>query len=301
MMLSIALAVGLRRPLGVPEGGGDDTGGSATEQFTEIITAPRVEGWDLVLALLVILGGWISSRYASRATERVLRSVRGVSEDLCRLSARVVRIFLVILGLGIALVVLGAEIRPVLTAGLLVSVAAALALRGVADNFSAGIVLQARQPIHLGDIVEILGHEGVVRDINSRAVVLETFDGRAVHLPNKTVLDEPLSNHTALGSRRSEMEARWRSPSLDADITSLRGAVAEVPGVLHQPPPAVLLTAHDSDRVTVRIHVWHRPDGGAAVRSDVVRAVSDTLAEIDPARSVISPPPPPPLTPVPER
>lgn len=288
------------------ETGGTGTGGGASpvdgiEQVQELFRSPSLTGWDIALAIAVVLVGWVTSRYAARATQRVLRPVQGLSEDLRRLAARVVRVFIMVLGLGVALGILGAPIRPVLAASILVALVAALSLRGIAENFSAGLVIQGRQPMRVGDQAEILGHQGIVTDVNSRSVVLETFDGRVIHLPNRTVLDEPLVNESASGVRRSELEARWQSSDVDAERELVLETLRAVEGVLEEPPPTVLLVASEATRLTVRAQFWHLPLRGPAVRSAVVGQVASTLAMIDPERAVIAPPPPPPFTPSPPR
>jgi len=64
--------------------------------------------------------------------------------------------FVLVLGIGIAISILGAPIQPVLAAAIIVAVVIVLALRGVADNFAAGVVLQSRKPIRVGDFVASL-------------------------------------------------------------------------------------------------------------------------------------------------
>ena len=142
----------------------------------------------------------------------------------------------------------GAEIQPILTAGIIIGVVAVLALRGVAENFAAGIVLQTRRPIELGDDIDVLDHSGIVREINSRAVILEGWDRRRIHIPNRTVLNNPLVNHTEQRRRRSEVEVRWRSAeTLDEAVSAVVETVLNVPGVIADP--------------TARRHVSQRRSG----------------------------------------
>lgn len=246
------------------------------QEVQDALTSPSLDGCDVALAVLIVLAGWVVSRYAGRATKRVLESVQGLSEDLRQLAARVVRVFVVVLGVGIALSALGMDIRPVLAASVLVAVVAALSLRGVAENFSAGLVIQTRQPIRVGDRVEILDFEGVVTDVNSRSTVLRTSDGRVVHLPNQTVLGEPLVNESVSDARRSALEARWNSRDIDADRELIDSALRSMDDVLDTPPPALLLTALDGTRVTMRVQFWHLPAAGAESRSTVVDHIAAT-------------------------
>jgi hypothetical protein len=51
---------------------------------------------------------------------------------------------------------LGAEVQPVITAGIILAVVATLAPRGIAENFAAGVLIQTRRPIVIGDDLSAL-------------------------------------------------------------------------------------------------------------------------------------------------
>ena len=176
----------------------------------------------------------------------MLGRVNGITEDHRQLAARVTFYFLLLIGVGVALTFVGAEIQPILTAAILIGVVAVLALRGVAENFAAGIILQTRRPIQLGDDIDVLDYSGIVREINSRAVVLEAWDRRRIHIPNRTVLDNPLVNHTEHDTRRSEVEVRLAvSDALDEAVSAVVETVANVPGVIADQPPDVVFRSVD--------------------------------------------------------
>ncbi|HYJ24876.1 MAG TPA: mechanosensitive ion channel domain-containing protein [Acidimicrobiia bacterium] len=120
-------------------------------------------------------------------------------------------------------------IQPLLTAVIVIGVILALALRGIAENFAAGIVLQTRRPIEVGDEVDSLDYVGDVIEMNGRAVIIETFDGRRVHLPNSEVLSNPLVKHTDRGARRSDVEVRSRSREFEHTLQDLADVVAGFP------------------------------------------------------------------------
>ena len=103
--------------------------------------------------------------------------------------------------------------QPLLVLAVVLAVVAVLVLRGVADNFAAGVVIQASKPIDVGHEIQVEGPDGrpitgVVTDLNSRTVVLETYDGRTVHVPNAKMVQDPIVNHSARGLRRSEVQVR---------------------------------------------------------------------------------------------
>ncbi len=263
------------------------------------LTETTIDPVAAVLALVVAIVGWILSRVTRKAVGRLLTRLQGISNDLRDVAARVAGYVVLFIGFGIALSILGVPIQPLLVAAIVVAVILALALRGIADNFAAGIVLQTRRPIEVGDEVDSLGFVGDVVEMNGRAVVIETFDGRQAHLPNSEVLSNPLLNHSTKHARRSEVEVRVRSRDAEGIGQRLIATVADVPGVLDAPQPACYLTAVDPVRVTALVHFWHDPADGLTVRSDVIRALAGAGQSRTEMATIVTPQPPVPLTPSP--
>jgi small-conductance mechanosensitive channel len=264
----------------------------------ETLSETAIDPVMAVLALVVLLLAWILSRWARKATGRVLSRLEGITPEMQDLIARTAGYLVIFLGIGIALSLLGAPIQPLLAAAIVIGVVLALALRGIAENFAAGIILQTRRPIHVGDEIQSLGYSGNVVEMNSRAVVVETIDGRLVHLPNSEVLSEPLLNHTEYGARRSEVEVRVRSRDFEEFRSWLAGTVASAPGVMNDPAPTVYLTGSDPVRMTALVHFWHDPDNGYSVRSAVINALGAVRADNEMV-TIVTPQPAPPLAPTP--
>ncbi|MDH3707471.1 MAG: mechanosensitive ion channel family protein, partial [Acidimicrobiia bacterium] len=162
---------------------------------------------------------------------------------------------------ALVLVILGFTLGPVLIIGLLVIVLF-LVLRPVIQNFTAGLVLQMRGHCQPSDIVEIDGELGTVEEVNTRAVVLHTADGRTVVLPNDQVIAGKLINYSKLGRRRSHITVRLPP---DADVGAFTRHVGVVlgplPAVLDDPAPQVLLSGFDGQQP------WADITSGSAPRS----------------------------------
>jgi small conductance mechanosensitive channel len=267
---------------------------------------PTLSAWDIILALVILIVAWIVSRVAGRAIRSITARLEGIPPEIAVLAARVVRYFIIILGLGMALTALGADMQPVLAATLIIVVAAALSLRGIAENFAAGVVLQTSRPIEAGDVVDIKGFTGIVREINARAVVIETFDGAVVHVPNSDTLDNPIVNRSTTAGRRSSVEVHADRAHIAADelVAIVHAVTIGVGGVISEPAVATSLTGIDETRTTALVTFWHDPSASLAVSSDVVAAIAGALGERDPSVSVVSlplPAPTPPTTTTPAR
>ncbi len=276
--------------------------GAVNADLSTFVADSSVDVWDIVVVLVVLIVAWIASRMAARAMRSLTNRVEGISPDVATLATRVVRTFVIMLGFGVALTVLGAPIQPVLAAAVIIAVIAALSLRGIAENWAAGVVLQTQRPIAVGDTVEIGDFSGTVLEINGRAVVIETIDGAVVHLPNADTLANPIVNRSGRSARRSTAEIRVARDKLaPTDLLTLVGRiVADADGVLDDPAPTTVVRALDADRSTVFVMFWHAPNASVTVSSAVVLALAEALAGIDATATILSPPAPaPPAAPPP--
>lgn len=263
----------------------------------DLLGDSSITGWDVLIAVLVIVVGWLLSIVTKKAVLALLRKAPGFSEAAATLIARIAKYSVVLLGVGVGLSFLGASVQPLLAIAIIVAVIAVLALRGIADNFAAGVVLQSRRPIGIGDEIEVDGYIGRVKELNGRTVVLRTLDGRTLHVPNATLTQNVIVNHSEAGARRSEIEVRVLGAgdleSLERDVTTVVGGVD---GVHTREPVRVLVTTASPERVTLRVQFWHHPLHAAPVRSAAVSALSTALAAAARAATVTSALPDAPLT-----
>ncbi|WP_345800846.1 mechanosensitive ion channel domain-containing protein [Microbacterium sp. AZCO] len=263
-----------------------------------------VEWWQILVAVVVVIAGWVLARLGRKATVLLLRRAPGVSELVTTFIGRAVSYSIVLLSVGIALAVLGVNMQPLLAIVVVLAVVAVLVLRGVADNFAAGVVLQASQPVMLGDEIQVEGVDGkpltgVVTDLNSRTVVLQTYDGRTVHVPNAKMVQEPVVNHSTRGLRRSEVQVRAERAGAEVDdlLARLAAVAASIPGVDAGEATRAIPVSISPERITARVLFWHAPADGLTVVADVVRAVSDSLSQHGAGGTVTSDPGLPPLVP----
>ena len=271
---------------------------SDISDISDFVNSTTVTITDVVLALLVLIAAWIIARVARRGVRTVLGQSQRDQRGPTSARGAVTFYFLLLIGVGVALTFVGADIQPILTAGILIGVVAVIALRGVAENFAAGIILQTRRPIQLGDDIDVLEYSGIVREINSRAVVIEAWDRQEIHIPNRTVLENPLVNHTAHATRRSEVEVRLAvADAFDDAVSAVVETVANVPGVTADRPPQVLFRSVDPGRVVIVVRFAHGPTGAVTVSSAVVRAIADAERSRGRDVTVTAPPPAIALTP----
>lgn len=258
-----------------------------------------MSGWDLGFAGASIVIAWVLSIYAKKGVLAVLSRMQGITVGASILTARIVRYTVLLVGIGVAFAFLGASTQPLIAIALIVGAVVVLALRGISNNFAAGLVLQTRRPIKVGDEIEVAEYVGTVRELNGRSVVITTRDGRTIHVPNAQMLDSPLVNHSELGHRRSDIEVRVQAAQEQSDELTVivTGATHAVAGVNKTKAVTVLLRTVEPNRLVLLVRFWHPPQAAPAILSPVVRAIALALTDAGHPAAVTSVIPAPPLTP----
>lgn len=140
----------------------------------------------------------------------------------------------------------------------LATLAVGFAFRDIVENFIASILLGVRRPFQIGDYVQVAGHSGVIKSLNSRATVLVTLEGNQVRIPNATIYKEILVNFTASSSVRGSFDVVIpHDVSIDRAQTAIGKALAGHDGILDEPAPRTLVEALERDGVRLRAYYWY--------------------------------------------
>ena len=128
-------------------------------------------------------------------------------------------------------------------------------LQGSLANFAAGVLILLFKPYRVGDVVEISGALGKVKDIQIFNTVLESPDWKTVIVPNAQATGGNITNYTTKGRRRVDMVF---GIGYDDDILKAKRLLEQILGederVLKEPAPtvAVLELADSSVNFAVR-------------------------------------------------
>ena len=235
-------------------------------------------GWrDLWLALGIFAGAAFLAYVVRRLIKYSTRQLEGPAAAAMTLIGQVISIGIYLFATALVLEVIGFTLGPVLIIALL-AVAVLLILRPIVQNLSSGLILQLRGSCLPGDVVEIAGEMGVVQEINARAVVLTTIDGRTVLLPNDEVIAGKLINHSSGGARRAHMTVRILGGTDVAAVEErVIDSLAQLPGVLTDPAASVQVTGFDGTHMWVAVQFWSDPDpvSQEVARDQVGRALRD--------------------------
>ncbi len=212
---------------------------------------------DWVIAGSLIVSAFVVTLALRQVLRLLTRSLR-FQDYVTTIITRLIGTILVLVAIVYALRQLDVNVGPILGALGLGGVVLAFSLQHTLSNLVGSILLHARRPIRRGDQIQTNGTSGTVVDINGWPVVMVTFDGEMVYIPNLKVLEEPLLNQTANEYRRTLLPFEV---SYDADLRQTQRLVVQaIRGVeaLEDAPPAdVLVTGFHDSGVGLPARVWH--------------------------------------------
>jgi len=213
----------------------------------------------LIVGVIVFLLFYVLSVLVSRV---ILRTTRKHRPNLGVVFARLTGAATILLGFLVAFSV----VAPSFQAGDLIKilgisgVAIGFAFQNILQNFLAGLLLLWAEPFRLGDEIRLDNYEGKVEEIQTRATMIKTYDGRRVVIPNADLFTHSVTVNTALDIRRWEYDLAVKDTGDLAELKSrVINTVRKVQGVLSDPSPEVLvmdLGDVDSNTVKVRVLWW---------------------------------------------
>ena len=236
----------------------------------------------VVGGIIFWLGRWSNDQSASLIKKQ--EDMRPATRQLAEKSAEIAIFgvaFLVFMNImGIPLTSLA-----VLTGA--IGVGLGFGLQKIASNFISGIILLVEGQATVGDFVELDGGEaGTIVKMTARAIILETFDGRWIVVPNEDFIVTRVVNLSDQGSA-NRYEAPF-SVSYDTDINLvpaiIEAAVSTHPKVLDAPyPPDCELRGFGDSGVDFAVEFWVNglDDGPNKFTSDILFLIWNALKEHD--------------------
>lgn len=195
-----------------------------------------------IKAVLKILQGLLNKSQLEKAAHSLILSVAKV-------------VLYVLLGLMVA-AKLGVDVSGIIALASVLTLAVSLAVENALANVFGGFTLLYTQPFHSGDLVEIAGQTGTVREIGLTYTKLTTGDNKEISIPNSAVTAAQIVNYSVNGKRRVEVTV---SASYDAPMDNVLEALREagdLPTVLAEHEPFAAVKGYGDSAIEYVVHVW---------------------------------------------
>lgn len=231
-------------------------------------------------SILFWLGQWSNSK-----TTAMISANEDMRPSLRQLSIKAVEFMIFGIAFILLMNIMEINLGALAVLGGAIGVGLGFGLQKIASNFISGVILLLEGQATVGDYVELDGGEqGKIVKMIARAVIMETFDGKWIVVPNEDFIITRVINYSDSGSAN-----RYEVPfsvSYDTDINTvpdiIEAAVANHPEVLDKPfPPDCELRALGDSGVEFAVEFWVNglDDGPNKYTSDVLFLVWNALKE----------------------
>lgn len=235
---------------------------------------------NFCVALVVLLVFYLLGNFFRLLVQRHL--TRRSRDNLGEVLGSLIKWAVVFAGLLLAATIVMPSLKPGdLIAGLGVgSVAIGFAFKDILQNWLAGLLILIRQPFSVGDQVEVSGFEGTVCRIETRATLIDTYDGQQAVIPNSDIYTNAVLVKTAYEKRRSEYDIGiGYGDDINKACEIIQQTLLDVEGVLKKPKPEALPWELAASWVTIRARWWthSRQTDVSHIRARVIAAVKQAL------------------------
>lgn len=262
--------------------------GVVTAQMQATVVPLGNLSFDLLwLVQLIVLGAvvfWFG-RWSNDQSTTYISAQEDLRPATRQLAAKAAEIAIFGAAFLVLMNIMGISLTSLAVLGGAVGVGLGFGLQKIAANFISGVILLLEGQATVGDYVVLDGGEaGTIIKTTARAMILETFDGRWIVVPNEDFITTRVVNYSDSGSA-NRYEAAF-SVSYDTDINLIPDivgkAVAAHPDVLDAPyPPDCELRGFGDNGVDFAVEFWVNgiDDGDKKYTSDVLFVVWNALRD----------------------
>jgi small-conductance mechanosensitive channel len=254
-------------------------------EITAIDDRPITVG-KLVLGVVFLLIGYAVSRILSRSLGRRVLARLGLTPGASS-ALQTVSFYLMLTVFGFLSLELANVPLTVFTfLGGAVAIGVGFGSQNLMNNFISGLILLAERPVRVGDLVDIDGVNGTVKNIGARSTCVRSGSNLEILVPNSTFLENKVTNWTLSDTRiRISVAVGVAYGSPTRQVTQLlRQTVIENAEVLDDPEPLILFKEFGDNSLNFEVHFWvHMRTlmDGERIASEVRHTIDDLFRDAD--------------------
>jgi small conductance mechanosensitive channel len=230
----------------------------------------------IAFSLLTLLAFYILAHFLGEITSRTVSASKRFSDLMKNFFVSLVRKTVMLVGIIVALSMLGIEITPFVATLGVAGFILGFALQGTLSNFASGLMILIYRPYDVGNVIEAAGMKGKVDSMNLVSTTIKTFDNQIVIVPNGEIWGGVITNVTGSDTRRVDMKF---GISYSDDIAKAAKILEEIVSshelVLKDPEPVIKLHELGDSSVNFVCRPWAKTEDYWTVYWDVTRAVKE--------------------------
>jgi small-conductance mechanosensitive channel len=213
--------------------------------------------FTIQVVLTIIITLFISLSVSKLIENKLMRSEH-IDLNARVVLSKLVRIFISLMAILIALSQSGFDITLLSVFGGALGVGLGFGLQKIASNYFSGFILLMDNALHIGDVVTIDTHTGVVSELHLRYMILKKNDGSEVVISHESLLNDKIVNlsHTDRNTRIALPVQISYDSDLQLAMKLMLQATKLQSRVLDEPPVDVLIKNLDHDGINLLLVFW---------------------------------------------
>jgi small conductance mechanosensitive channel len=231
-----------------------------TMSFTTILQQLLVDFLTLLPNLIAALVVFAVGLYIASIVRRLVRrglELRTKNTQPITLLSQLSYWLMVILVAAISLQMVGFNVTAFLAGLGIAGITIGFALQDVSKNFIAGVLMLIQQPFDIGEFIMVGIYSGTVEAIDLRTTQVRTTDGKLVLIPNGEVMVSAITNFSQTEKRQVAIST---GVAYESDPDTVRqtalAAIANIEGLISDPPPDVLYENFGRTTMDLSIYFW---------------------------------------------
>lgn len=254
---------------------------TALEQYQLTLGNIQLSLYDVLrVAYFGVLLFWFG-RISNRLGKQKIREQKNLDNVTKEVVAKLFEVGVFILIFLVLLNILGINLTTLAVIGGAVGVGIGFGLQSIASNFISGLIILLDRSLTIGDYIELEdGRSGLIRELNLRAVTLETFDGKDIVVPNDVFFTESFTNWTHKNDRQRyaiDFSVAY-STDLDRLFPLVKTMLGQHPMVLsgdgyeYEEQPDIEISGFGDNGIDLHIEFWMEAidDGKYRVGGDLL-------------------------------
>lgn len=213
-------------------------------------------GPDLAIALLtLIVGLWVITMFLGAFKKALIK--REFDPSLTPFLITLLNITLKVVLLVSVIDMVGVEVTSFIAIIGAAGLAIGLALQGTLQNFAGGVVILILKPFRVGDVVDVKGYLGTVKEIQIFFTIINTFDKKVIYIPNGALANSDMTNLSVENERRNE----WTfgiayGDDLDKAKSVIKQLIESDERIFKEPEPFIAINSLGDSSVNIVVRAW---------------------------------------------
>jgi len=231
-----------------------------------------------VKALIVLVIGWMAAGFVSGMIRRKVNAHENIDNTLGNFAASIVKWGILLIVLVTVLGLFGVQATSLVAVLGAATLAIGLALQGTLSDLAAGFMLILFRPYKLGQVVDIGGTMGTVKDLNLFITELATPDNVQIIVPNGKAWGSVITNYSHHGTRRISLDFGIDyGDDIDKAMQIIKDVAAADARVQAEPAPWVGVTNLGDSSVDLTMRLWCKASDFWALKCDMTKAVKEAF------------------------